>query len=287
MIDSEKIGIIIENIEAVASKEKVCVFDIDGGFIGSDSQSAFCVKDKANKIAEKHIKVSFEEGFFTIAPVGDCEVFYNGSFSKMQSGFATIINKNDTFKISNVVFRIVDSKDINAESPHKESVGEVERYDDESDIVFKPRGKVECDFNEKEHIRNIIESKADYTFITDSTPQDSEEYALSYDDILQTIDDTFKTFTKKRIVLDNSEMMDKKTLEYIIDNVPLISSPKIINLLALSLLTKELHSPIFSEMDDDLFVKYINTAMQNSAKEQKDLFEQITFLALQSYKNKR
>lgn len=86
MTDDEKIGVIIENAEeALTKKNKAYIFDKEGGFIGSDSQCSFCVQDnKENKIQDKHLKVGFQEGFFTIAPVEGAAVFYNESFSKME-----------------------------------------------------------------------------------------------------------------------------------------------------------------------------------------------------------
>lgn len=80
--------------------------------------------------------------------------------------------------------------------------------------------------------------------------------------------------------------LDIKDLEKIITNIPLIKSTKLINLLALSLISKELYSPIFEEMEEDMFIKYLQIAIQGNIKEEKALFENLTIKALEKYKNK-
>lgn len=290
MIDDEQIGVIIENIDDIATADKAYIFDKDGGFIGSDAQCSFCVKDKVNKIQDRHIKIGFEEGFFTIAPIDNAEVFYNDSFSKMQSGFATIINKGDTFKISNITFRFVDSKDIEAEKIHKDKIDDIKKCDETSNMTFQPRGKVEYHFSEKEHIKNIIESKADYDFIAKQNKENAFETQCSYQNILNIIDNISKDLAKdkKRIELEQleSQNINTQTLEDIISSICLVKSPKIINLMALNLIIKELKSPIFGIMDNDIFMDCLKTALQNSIKENRDLFETLAITALESYKNK-
>lgn len=197
MVDNdEKIGVIIENIEEVSTRDKMYIFDKGGGFIGSDTQCSFCVQDKVNGIQNKHLKIGFEEGFFTIAPVEDAIVFYNESFSKMQGGFETIINKGDVFKISNIKFRFVDCKGIDEELfKNKEKLDNIERHDEIDENLLKPRGKVQFDFKEKENIKELIESKTNYDFIEEKVDnsflnQSDKKNPLEfeYQNILKTLD---------------------------------------------------------------------------------------------------
>lgn len=74
-----------------------------------------------------------------------------------------------------------------------------------------------------------------------------------------------------------------KDFESIIDNIPLIKSTRLINILALSLIAKELYSPIFEEMQENAFIKYLEAAIQNNIKEDKILFENLTLKALEKY----
>lgn len=64
-----------------------------------------------------------------------------------------------------------------------------------------------------------------------------------------------------------------KDFESIINNIPLIKSTRLINILALSLIAKELYTPIFEEMEENMFIKYIEAAIQNNIKEDKILLK--------------
>lgn len=297
MNNEEKIGVIIENLEEVLSKDKAYIFDKNGGFIGSDSQCSFCVQDKDNKIQGKHLRIGFEEGFFTIAPVEEALVFYNESFSKMQGGYETIINKGDIFKISNIQFRFVDHKEINEKIlTNKERLDNIEKCDEIDEELLKPRGKIQFDFQEKEDIRSLIESKTDYTFIEEKAEnifshksQETNPLKFEYQNILKALDKILKELQVNRKNANLNEQygeLDIKDFEKIITNIPLIKSTKLINLLALSLIGKELYSPIFEEMEENMFVKYLQSSIHSSIKDDRSLFENLTIKALEQYKKK-
>lgn len=295
--NEEKIGVIIENLEEILTRGKAYIFDKEGGFIGSDFQCSFCVQDRENKIQSKHLRIGFEEGFFTIAPVEDAVVFYNESFSKMQGGFETIINKGDIFRISNVQFRFVDYKEINEEFlRNKEKLDNIEKCDEINEGLLTPRGKIQFDFKEKENIKEIVESKTDYAFIEEKIDnsflnQSDKKNPLEfeYQNILKTIDKTLRELQMNQKSAKLNEQygkLDIRDLEKIIANIPLIKSTTLINLLALSLISKELYSPIFEEMEENMFIKYLQVAIQGNIKEEKALFENLTIKALEKYKNR-
>lgn len=298
MIDNEeKIGVIIENLEEISTKEEAHIFDKEGGFIGSDPQCSFYVQDRENGIQNRHLKIGFEEGSFTIAPVEEAIVFYNESFSKMQGSFETIINKGDIFRISNVQFRFVDHKEINEKFlRNKEKIGDVERYDEIDDEQLRPRGKVQFDFKEEENIKELIEENANYTFIEETKnsflnqSDKNNPLEFEYQNILKTLDNVLKELqTNQKSVKLNKQYgdLDTKDLEKIIANIPLIKSTKLINLLALILINKELYSPIFEEMEENMFIKYLRIAIQSNIEEDKILFENLTIKALEKYKNRQ
>lgn len=297
MLNGEKIGVIIENLEDVLTQDRAYVFDEEGGFIGRDSQCSFCVQDKENKICNKHVKIGFEEGYFTIAPVEEAIVFYNESFSQMQGGFETIISKGDTFKISNIRFSFVDSKEIDETFlKGKEKLVDIEKYNDIDENLLEPRGRVHFDFKGKEEVNALIESKSNHAFMGEKTNdnflvQNDEKNpsTFAYQDILKTLDRIFqelRTNQKSTTLNEQCEELDIKTLENIIANTPLIKSTKLINLIVLSLISKELYSPIFEEMKEDMFVKYLKTAIQNNIKEEETLLENLAIKALECYKNR-
>lgn len=298
MIDNEeKIGVIIENLEEISTKEEAHIFDKEGGFIGSDPQCSFYVQDRENGIQNRHLKIGFEEGYFTIAPVEEAIVFYNESFSKMQGGFETIINKGDIFRISNVQFRFVDHKEIDEKFlRNKEKIGDVERYDEIDDEQLRPRGKVQFDFKEKENIRELIEENANSAFVEEkknsflNQSDKNNPLEFEYQNILKTLDKVLKELQiNQKSVKLNEQYGDLNTedLEKIIANIPLIKSTKLINLLALILINKELYSPIFEEMEENMFIKYLRIAIHSNIKEDKVLFENLTIKALEKYKNRQ
>lgn len=295
MLDNEyKIGVVVENLEELLTRDRAHIFDKEGGFIGSDFQCSFCIKDKENKIQDRHLQISFEEGFFTISPVEDAIVFYNESFSKMQSGFETIINKGDVFTISNIRLRFVDYKDISNDFlANKEKLEDIEKFQDTDEGLLEPRGKVSFDFEEKESIKEIIENKANFIEgnISDDLSnknQKTDSLEFEYQNILKLLDKTLKELQANKQTAkfnDCSGELDIKDLENIIASVPLIKSIKLINMLALSLISKELYSPVFEEMEEDIFIKYLESAIKCNIKEEKALFENLTIKALEKYKN--
>lgn len=294
--NEEKIGVIIENLETVSSKQKAHIFDTDGGFIGSDSQCDFYVQDKDKKIHSKHLKIGFEEGFFTISPIEDAPIFYNESFSKMQGGFEVAINKGDVFRIENVQFRFVDSAEIDNELlKSKESLNNLEQYEEIDDNLLQPRGKVAFTFQEKENIREIVESKADYAFMEQKESdeflnQDSNQIILNTTNILHIIDKMLSELKQEQqhIILDD-KCEQIEDLETIITNTLLIKSTKLINILALGIISRELYSPIFEMINrdkNDGFAKYIQSAIQKSIKGDKHSFETLIIKALEKYLQK-
>ncbi|EHA3649645.1 hypothetical protein JKM37_001472, partial [Campylobacter coli] len=52
------------------------------------------------------------------------------------------------------------------------------------------------------------------------------------------------------------------------------------------LITKELYSPVFKEMEEDIFMTYLQNALQNIIKNDQNIFENLTLLSLNKYKEK-
>lgn len=297
LLSGEKIGVVIENLEDVLTQDRAYIFDERGGFIGRDSQCSFCVQDKENKICDKHVKIGFDEGYFTISPVEEALVFYNESFSQMRGDFETIISKGDTFRISNIRFSVVDSKEIDETFVKgKEKLADIEKYNDMDENPLEPRGRVHFDFKGKEEVNALIESKSNHAFIEEKTNNDllvqndkKNPSIPTYEDILKTLDkilQELQTNQKNAELNEQYEELDIRTLENIITDTPLIKSTKLINLIALSLISKELYSPIFEEMEENMFMKYLKTAIQNNIKEEETLFENLAIKALEYYKNR-
>ena len=201
----------------------------------------------------------------------------------MQGGFEVAINKGDVFRIENVQFRFVDSAEIDDELlKSKESLNNLERYEEIDDNLLQPRGKITFAFNEKENIREIIESNADYAFIEqkendDFLNQNNNKIVLNTTNILLIVDKMLEELKQNRqhIVLDD-ECEVIEDLEQIINDIPLINSTKLINIIVLGIISRELYSPIFEMIGkdkNDNFAKYIHCAIKKSIKDDKRSFE--------------
>ncbi|WP_170999699.1 FHA domain-containing protein [Campylobacter aviculae] len=287
-----QIGVIIENYEECESKIRSCIFDIEGGFIGSGDECKFCIQDKLKQIKKIHAKISYEEDSFTITPIENAEIYYNGSFSKMSNSYDTMVNKGDIFKIGNINFRFVEAKNIEQNFQENKNQFEIEKYDEFDEIEIKPRGQTSVNFNEKEELQNTIKSN-DYNFIEEKTGDDflkqiaqKDSNLFEYENILISLTKIFKDLKTKqkssKLNTDHSHL-NIKELESIIENIPLIKSTKLLNMIALSMIIKELYSPIFEEMEENMFIKYLESALQNNIKEDKILFENLTIKALEKY----
>ncbi|MBK1972231.1 FHA domain-containing protein [Campylobacter sp. 2018MI35] len=286
----EKIGILLENIEDSLSKNRVYIFDENGGIIGSDPECSFSVQDLKKQIKDKHAQIKFEEGFFTICPIDDALIFYNESFSKLQSGFDVIINKGDTFKIGNLNFRFVDINDINNESTEaKLKIEDIPRHN-ELEIAIEPRFKVNIDLND--NAKNI-KAKNNLDFVKNKEQKNDileiqDDRLFEYQNLLNLIKEKFEELKQDQKKIDFAKdcSLQKKQIEEIIENIPLIKSTKLINIMALTLISKELYSPLFGGMKNDLFMKYLSAAIKDSIDNDKELFENLSLLALEAYKDK-
>lgn len=297
-MESEKIGVIVENLDECQSDKKAFVFNESGGYIGSHYECDFCIQDREGEIRDRHVKISFEEGCFTITPVGESIAFYNGSFSKMQGGYGTIINPNDKLKIGGILLCFVEPHSITDEMLNGKSVLEhIDSQDEDNEIVLKPRGQISVDFMGKNSVEGLLSTKEEYDFISNNPDSDKEishpilktdSTEFNYPNILKSLDralNDIKSNQKSAKLNDIYGDISIKDLESIITSVPLIKSPKLINVIVLTLLTKELYNPIFEEMEEDMFVTYFKAAIQGNLKNEQHLFENLVLKALEKYKS--
>ncbi|WP_348518133.1 FHA domain-containing protein [Campylobacter sp. CCS1377] len=290
-----KLGIIIENYEDCKSQRKAEVFDTKGGIIGSGSDCAFCVQDKLGQIKSAHAKISYEEGCFTLSPIEDSEIFYNGSFSKMASGYETMVNQGDIFKIGDIKFCFVDAKSVEEHlKEDKKQLQDIPKHKEFDELIIKPRGQVSIEFNEKKELQDIITNNNNYDFIEKEKSDievlkefnQKDPNQMDYENILKSLTKMFKDLkSKQKSAKLNTEYssLHIKDLESIMANIPLVKSTQLLNLVAISLIAKELYSPIFEEMQENMFIKYFEAALQNNIKEDKILFENLLMKALEKY----
>lgn len=293
MIEKEEIGMMVENYDEILYGSKTFIFNTKGGSIGSGEDSSFRIQDKLEQIKNTHALIAYEEGSFTLAAFEDSEIYYNKSFSKMPSGYEVIISIGDIFKIGNLEFKCVDAKSLEENiKENKKYLEDIEKRNHFDELEIKPRGKTSINFDKNEELKEILKHN-DYKFIEEKTDDDflkesvqKNPNSLEYENILKSLVKNLKDMKAKQ----QSSSLNKdyspinlKDFESIIDNIPLIKSTRLINILALSLIAKELYSPIFEEMQENAFIKYLEAAIQNNIKEDKILFENLTLKALEKY----
>ncbi|TKX33499.1 FHA domain-containing protein [Campylobacter taeniopygiae] len=294
MIDKEELGITIENYDECINGTKTFIFQSKGGTIGSGDDCAFRVQDKLEQVKNTHAIISYEEGSFTIAPFEDADIYYNRSFSKIPNGYEIIITIGDIFRIGNLEFKFVDANSIEENiKENKKYLENIEKRNHFDEIEIKPRGKTSINFDKNEELKEILKNndykfieqeKTDKSFLKEITQKNPN--LLEYENILKSLIKNFKDIKTKQ---QNSKLekdypsINIKDFESIIDNIPLLKSTRLINILALSMIAKELYTPIFEEMEENMFIKYLEAAIQNNIKEDKILFENLTIKALEKY----
>ena len=148
------------------------------------------------------------------------------------------------------------------------------------------------DFQEKQNIKekllgekkyDIMENNTDYTEIININKQQTQDF--QYANILKALQQSLQDLKSKQksATLNEYANINIKDFESIIENIPLIKSTRLMNTLVLSLIAKELYSPIFEEMEEDIFIKYLQSAIQGNIKEDKILFENLAIKALENY----
>ena len=71
-------------------------------------------------------------------------------------------------------------------------------------------------------------------------------------------------------------------LTHIVSNYSLINNTKVINLLVISILFKELDSPVFNEFEQDGYEKIISTLIKNVSSDQSNI-ERLVVHAVKKY----
>ena len=84
------------------------------------------------------------------------------------------------------------------------------------------------------------------------------------------------------IMQEEKSRLTVKDLEHIFSNYSLINDVRVINLLTLSILYKELNSPFFDELEQDSFEKIISILVKKSSSEQHTI-ERLLIRAIKKY----
>lgn len=302
----DKIAIIAQDLNNPNTNIKYHIFDENGGTIGSGSTNSFCIYD--SQIKDKHANIQYEDGCFTISSIGDSDIFYNDSFSKLHSGYETIMELGDTFNIGNYKFNIIDPKDIKDDFlDTKKIINDIDPYYKLDDADIRPIDqisgldiddiKLEDILNDNKILNDFMHNMQDAYDIQDIN---DEIINIKKEDTIQN-----NTLTIKQIInilnnkLDNikhinidlngttNKKLDAIKLETIIANKPLLESTELINTAILSIIIKELYNPVIESIDDNLIANMFNYIMIKNLQGDKTLLQYILVKALQSYLNKK
>lgn len=305
----DKVAIIAQDLNNANANIQYHIFDENGGTIGSSSTNNLCLQD--SQIHEKHAKIQYEDGCFTISSIGDADIFYNDSFSKLNSGYETIMELGDTFNIGNYKCNIIDPKDLKDEFlDNKKIINEIDPYDKLDNAEIRPRGQINGLDIEEEKLEDILNDNkifSDFMHnIQDTTKpreysfQDNDTIKINTEDIIQHTPLTIKQILSilsnkldniRHVDIDLSDEVDHKLdaskLETIIANKPLLESTELINTALLSIIVKELYNPTLESIDDNILANVFNCAMIKNLQGDTTSLQYILVKALQSYLNSK
>ncbi|MWV63121.1 FHA domain-containing protein [Helicobacter saguini] len=284
----QQIALQIKNIQQAKQFDKsYYIFDEFGGSIGSGNDCSFIVQDSNNSINEKHAEITFDEGEFLITCIGDSEIFYNGSFSKLLAGYEMAINYGDSLKIGDIDFICISPSKIDT-SLDKENISDIQSYNKLDSINLEPRGKVNglnIESNDELLDNNTLQDIDSKLGLSNITQENIESKSLTKINILNLIKQDLNTL-EKSIQIDNKyNTLDIENISTIINNILLLDSNKVINLAILSIIIKELDTPIFKDISGVSFIDFIANAIDSSLNNNKELIEQLLIKALQKYIN--
>lgn len=289
---------IIDDIK-LKSGAKSMKFKETGGYIGSDASCQWVVQDVFNNIAPKHIHIKYAESSFGIAPAANNELYLNNDFSPIRKGYYISLVVGDKFRIGNIEFLVVNEDEIDT-AEDEAVVEDIEIYNKLDNIEIKPAGqmegiKMDDDISAEslvtdgEDILGIGEEFLEHEPVRNNNPVRhiilTEDVLLNF--IQEKCSDLLLNHLKNSsalmdIIQEEKSRLTVKDLEHIFSNYSLINDVRVINLLTLSILYKELNSPFFDELEQDSFEKIISTLLKKSSTEQQTI-ERLLIRAIKKY----
>ena len=289
----EKIAVVIKNYEDSYSQEQFFIFDEGGGDIGCGDSVSFCCQDKSRSILDKHAKISFEEGFFTISAYEKGDIFYNNSHTKLEENYAVIISEGDEFLIGELNFIFVDPSKIDDHiKQNSKLINKTSNFDSLDSVKMEPFGKIDgleidekLEFEIKKNTYN--EDNLQTVEIKQQSKKNSDKInSQNFDDLIKNLVVELNSSIKPTTIKEY-DLLDTAKVNDIISNVALSSSVKLINLTLISLIKKELYSSIYDVVGDDAFLKHLSNSITQSLLGEKDSFDYLLLKALENFLKKQ
>lgn len=282
------------------SGAKSMKFKETGGYIGSDSSCQWVVQDVFNNIAPKHIHIKYAENSFGIAPAANNELYLNNDFSPIRKGYYISLVVGDKFRIGDIEFLVVNEDEIDVMAEDEAVVEDIEIYNKLDNIEIKPAGQMEgIKMDDDISAESLVTDGEDVLGIGEEFLE--PEPVSSNNPVRHIIltEDVFLNFIQEKcsdlllnhlkhsqalmdIMQEEKSRLTVKDLEHIFSNYSLINDVRVINLLTLSILYKELNSPFFDELEQDSFEKIISILVKKSSSEQHTI-ERLLIRAIKKY----
>ena len=219
------------------------------------------------------------------------------------TNYYIILSIGDTFKIGDIEFTIIPESDLDdlADGITDNSMEDIKDFDKLDNYVVIPDGQlnghnVEDDVN----IDDLINDERDILGIEENSIEqvvDNCEHNILQnkliskqilrDFVINECDIILNSELKKQtslldILSSEKSNISTKDLAYIVANYNLINNTKVINLLVISMLFKELDSPFFNELEDDGYEKIISTLIRSATTDQSSI-ERLVLHAVKKY----
>ncbi len=243
-----------------------------GGTIGSSAECQLAIQDIKDSIAPKHCNIAFSEGNFVLSSL-DGEVFYNGAFSALRDD-EVIINVGDTIKLGEIEFLCADP-DKHDITPLEQELDHIDEFNKLDNLAFTPIGQVDnAKLLEKDAIKDLIDNK---NLLDNALPKLSKKDLMNL--ITQSLIDSnvsLKTPHYKAINISQ--------IEAALEGKQFIESKRLINMLAIGMILKELDSPLLITQGGDI-MDYVSNAINDIIEGNKETMEILLIKALKKYIN--
>lgn len=298
----EQIHIKISDSLKLKSGPKQMTFNEGGGYIGSGSECQWVVQDVFNTINEKHVYIRSNGDSFCLMPYKGSKVYMNGDHSPIITSYYIVLSVGDTFKIGDIEFSVVSESELDefAEEVADSAISEIKEYNKLDNYTLVPDGQMEGLATEEDiSLEDLVNDNKDvlgiedtYTEIHNNNEVNVLQNQIITKDILKEYiinecntlldSDIKKQSSLVELLSKEKNRLSTKDLSHIISNFNLINNTKVINLLVISMLFKELDSPLFNEIEQDGFDKIISSLIKNASSDQNSI-ERLVVHAVKKY----
>ncbi|PAF46720.1 hypothetical protein BKH41_08675 [Helicobacter sp. 12S02232-10] len=298
----EKFCIEVQNPENISNTTpSYCIFEKDGGIIGSGKGCYWELQDENGSINERHVAIAFIEDCFTIVPIEASDIFYNHSFSRLGYGHHVSINMGDTFQIGDLILTIKPAKAVVSNAKNTNSIlKDIDQQTELDAIKITDKGKEENFTLKEENDKKELLDNAD---ILEIFPQQENEpkapfNAIGLEELIKseqisvkalleviakTIDNRKNNLRFSKLPIPQESLLSIGDFEHIISNFPMIQSHTVLNVVVLSLIIKELSNPILEDIEENYLEKQLSGLLMSAANGDCSMIEKLLLRALEKY----